>query len=163
MFPITLSIACATASEAAAVLARLGAPAVEVAGLPLNVEVGKLAAASAGAEPTAQAQAAAAPASKEKASSKPAKPSEDLKAAEPEAPAKKTPTYLESGIPEAIKSYMGTKGSEGYDVRRVAMVGLLKDFGVSKGPELNADQFEAFSAQLKALAEKAQAPEESLG
>lgn len=162
MIPITLTIACATASEAAAVLAKLGATASEAAPA-VKADAGKSAAATASAEPTAQASAAAAPASKEKASSKPAKPSEEAKTAAEPAPAKKAPTYLESGIPEAIQAYMGAKGSEGYDVRREAMVGLLKDFGVSKGPELNADQFDAFSAQLKALAEKAQAAEESLG
>ena len=64
-------------------------------------------------------------------------------AAEKATPKADAPTYEKSGLPEKIKTAVGKD--------KAGVVALLKEFGVSKGPELKPDQFAAFGEKIDAL------------
>lgn len=88
------------------------------------------------------------------ATSVPAAPIEPAPAPEPQAaaPAPAAPVkYEDSGIPSMVPAYLGKPGSDGYDTRRAALVGLLAKYGVSSAKALPPEQFEPFKAELEAL------------
>lgn len=130
---VELKLVFASVQEAANALAKLGAPTTAV---PAPAAPEKAATATAKAEKSPAAETA-----------KPAdtKPSADT--AKTDAPADKpkadAPTYEKSGLPEKIKAAVGKD--------KAGVVALLKEFGVSKGPELKPDQFAAFGEKIDAL------------
>ncbi len=74
-------------------------------------------------------------------------PAPQAAAPAPAAPVK----YEDSGIPSMVPAYLGKPGSEGYDVRRAALVALLAKYGVSSAKALQPEQFAPFKAELEAL------------
>lgn len=75
-------------------------------------------------------------------------PAEQPKAAPaPAAPVK----YEDSGIPSAVPTYLGKPGSDGYDARRTALVGLLGKYGVASAKLLPPEKYADFLADMKAL------------
>lgn len=134
---VELKLVFASVQEAANALARLGAP-TTAAPAPAATEK----AATTKAEPKKEtggtpASSSAAPA----ASPASAEPKAD--AAEKATPKADAPTYEKSGLPEKIKAAVGKD--------KAGVVALLKEFGVSKGPELKPDQFAAFGEKIDAL------------
>ena len=134
---VKIELVFASVQEAANALAKLGAP-TTAAPTPAAPEK----AATPKAEPKKEtggtpASSSAAPA----ASPSPAEPKAD--AAEKTAPKADAPTYEKSGLPEKIKTAVGKD--------KAGVVALLKEFGVSKGPELKPDQFVAFGEKIDAL------------
>ncbi len=132
---VELKLVFASVQEAANALARLGAP-TTAAPAPAATEKAATAKAAdkkeTGGTP---ASSSAAPA----ASPSPAEPKADA-AEKPKADA---PTYEKSGLPEKIKAAVGKD--------KAGVVALLKEFGVSKGPELKPEQFAAFGEKIDAL------------
>jgi len=134
---VKIELVFASVQEAANALAKLGAP-TTAAPAPAATEK----AATTKAEPKKEtggtpASSSAAPA----ASPSPAEPKAD--AAEKATPKADAPTYEKSGLPEKIKAAVGKD--------KAGVVALLKEFGVSKGPELKPDQFAAFGEKIDAL------------
>ena len=134
---VKIELVFASVQEAANALARLGAP-TTAAPAPAATEK----AATTKAEPKKEtggspASSSAAPA----ASPASAEPKAD--AAEKATPKADAPTYEKSGLPEKIKTAVGKD--------KAGVVALLKEFGVSKGPELKPDQFAAFGEKIDAL------------
>lgn len=134
---VELKLVFASVQEAANALAKLGAP-TTAAPTPAAPEK----AATTKAEPKketagTQASSSAAPA----ASPASAEPKAD--AAEKATPKADAPTYEKSGLPEKIKAAVGKD--------KAGVVALLKEFGVSKGPELKPEQFAAFGEKIDAL------------
>lgn len=131
---VKIELVFASVQEAANALARLGAP-TTAAPAPAATEK---AATTVKAEPKKEPVA-------ETAKSADTKPSADT--AKTDAPAEKpkadAPTYEKSGLPEKIKAAVGKD--------KAGVVALLKEFGVSKGPELKPDQFAAFGEKIDAL------------
>ena len=133
---VELKLVFASVQEAANALAKLGAPttaaptpaAPEKAATPKAETKNKE---SAGAQASSSAEPAASPA-----------PAES-KAAAAEKPKADAPTYEKSGLPEKIKAAVGKD--------KAGVVALLKEFGVSKGPELKPEQFAAFGEKIDAL------------
>lgn len=134
---VELKLVFASVQEAANALARLGAP-TTAAPAPAATEK----AATTKAEPKKEtggtpASSSAAPA----ASPASAEPKAD--AAEKATPKADAPTYEKSGLPEKIKTAVGKD--------KAGVVALLKEFGVTKGPELKPEQFAAFGEKIDAL------------
>lgn len=134
---VKIELVFASVQEAANALAKLGAP-TTAAPAPAATEK----AATTKAEPKKEtggtpASSSAAPA----ASPASAEPKAD--AAEKATPKADAPTYEKSGLPEKIKAAVGKD--------KAGVVALLKEFGVSKGPELKPDQFAAFGEKIDAL------------
>lgn len=134
---VKIEFVFASVQEAANALARLGAP-TTAAPTPAATEK----AATPKADPKKEtggspASSSAAPA----ASPASAEPKAD--AAEKATPKADAPTYEKSGLPEKIKAAVGKD--------KAGVVALLKEFGVSKGPELKPDQFVAFGEKIDAL------------
>lgn len=134
---VELKLVFASVQEAANALARLGAP-TTAAPAPAATEK----AATTKAEPKKEtggtpASSSAAPA----ASPASAEPKAD--AAEKATPKADAPTYEKSGLPEKIKAAVGKD--------KAGVVALLKEFGVTKGPELKPEQFAAFGEKIDAL------------
>ena len=134
---VELKLVFASVQEAANALAKLGAP-TTAAPTPAAPEK----AATPKADPKKEtggspASSSAAPA----ASPASAEPKAD--AAEKATPKADAPTYEKSGLPEKIKTAVGKD--------KAGVVALLKEFGVSKGPELKPDQFAAFGEKIDAL------------
>ena len=134
---VELKLVFASVQEAANALARLGAP-TTAAPAPAATET----AATTKAEPKKEtggtpASSSAAPA----ASPASAEPKAD--AAEKATPKADAPTYEKSGLPEKIKAAVGKD--------KAGVVALLKEFGVTKGPELKPEQFAAFGEKIDAL------------
>jgi hypothetical protein len=134
---VKIEFVFASVQEAANALAKLGAPttaaptpaAPEKAATP-KAETKKE---TGGTPASSSAAPAASPAS--------AEPKAD--AAEKATPKADAPTYEKSGLPEKIKAAVGKD--------KAGVVALLKEFGVSKGPELKPDQFVAFGEKIDAL------------
>lgn len=130
---VELKLVFASVQEAANALAKLGAPTTAV---PAPAAPEK--AATAKAEPKKEPAAETA---------KPADTKPSAEAAKTDAPAEKpkaeVPTYEKSGLPEKIKTAVGKD--------KAGVVALLKEFGVSKGPELKPEQFAAFGEKIDAL------------
>lgn len=134
---VKIEFVFASVQEAANALAKLGAP-TTAAPTPAAPEK----AAATKAEPKketagTQASSSAAPA----ASPASAEPKADV--AEKPAPKADAPTYEKSGLPEKIKAAVGKD--------KAGVVALLKEFGVTKGPELKPEQFAAFGEKIDAL------------
>ncbi len=135
---VKIEFVFASVQEAANALARLGAPttaaptpaATEKAATTAKAETKKE---TGGTPASSSAAPAASPAS--------AEPKAD--AAEKATPKADAPTYEKSGLPEKIKTAVGKD--------KAGVVALLKEFGVSKGPELKPDQFAAFGEKIDAL------------
>ena len=135
---VKIELVFASVQEAANALARLGAPttaaptpaATEKAATTAKAETKKE---TGGTPASSSAAPAASPAS--------AEPKAD--AAEKATPKADAPTYEKSGLPEKIKTAVGKD--------KAGVVALLKEFGVSKGPELKPDQFAAFGEKIDAL------------
>ena len=132
---VELKLVFASVQEAANALARLGAP-TTAAPTPAAPEKAATTKAepkkeSAGTQASSSAAAAASPA-----------PAES-KAAAAEPAKADVPTYEKSGLPEKIKAAVGKD--------KAGVVALLKEFGVSKGPELKPEQFAAFGEKIDAL------------
>lgn len=121
------------------------APAAETAkpGKPAKTE------AAAATKPSANEQ------KKDEKAAAPATPASDAKPAAAEVKAVK---YEDTGIAEKIAAALGDKAAEGYAERRTAVVALLTEFGVKKGPELKPEQYESFTARINALLQ----PEDAL-
>lgn len=134
---VKIELVFASVQEAANALAKLGAPttaaptpaAPEKAATP-KAETKKE---TGGTPASSSAAPAASPAS--------AEPKAD--AAEKATPKADAPTYEKSGLPEKIKTAVGKD--------KAGVVALLKEFGVSKGPELKPEQFAAFGEKIDAL------------
>ena len=92
---------------------------------------------------------------KDEKAAAPVTPATDAKPAAAEA---KTVKYEDTGIAEKIAAALGDKAAEGYAERRTAVVALLTEFGVKKGPELKPEQYESFTARINALLQ----PEDAL-
>ena len=134
---VKIELVFASVQEAANALAKLGAP-TTAAPTPAAPEK----AATPKADPKKEtggtpASSSAAPA----ASPSPAEPKAD--AAEKATPKADAPTYEKSGLPEKIKAAVGKD--------KAGVVALLKEFGVTKGPELKPEQFAAFGEKIDAL------------
>lgn len=134
---VELKLVFASVQEAANALAKLGAP-TTAAPTPAAPEKAATVKAepkkeTAGTPASSSAAAAASPA--------PAEPKAD--AAEKPAPKADAPTYEKSGLPEKIKAAVGKD--------KAGVVALLKEFGVTKGPELKPEQFAAFGEKIDAL------------
>lgn len=134
---VELKLVFASVQEAANALAKLGAP-TTAAPTPAAPEKAATAKAetkkeTGGTPASSSAAPAASPAS--------AEPKAD--AAEKATPKADAPTYEKSGLPEKIKAAVGKD--------KAGVVALLKEFGVSKGPELKPDQFVAFGEKIDAL------------
>lgn len=135
---VKIELVFASVQEAANALAKLGAPttaaptpaATEKAATTAKAETKKE---TGGTPASSSAAPAASPAS--------AEPKAD--AAEKATPKADAPTYEKSGLPEKIKTAVGKD--------KAGVVALLKEFGVSKGPELKPDQFVAFGEKIDAL------------
>lgn len=133
---VKIELVFASVQEAANALAKLGAPTTAA---PTPAAPEKAATAKA-AEPKKEtggtpASSSAAPA----ASPSPAEPKADAV----EKPKADAPTYEKSGLPEKIKAAVGKD--------KAGVVALLKEFGVTKGPELKPEQFAAFGEKIDAL------------
>ncbi len=134
---VKIEFVFASVQEAANALAKLGAPttaaptpaAPEKAATP-KAETKKE---TGGTPASSSAAPAASPAS--------AEPKAD--AAEKATPKADAPTYEKSGLPEKIKAAVGKD--------KAGVVALLKEFGVTKGPELKPEQFAAFGEKIDAL------------
>ena len=134
---VKIELVFASVQEAANALAKLGAP-TTAAPTPAAPEKAATAKAETKKETGGTpASSSAAPA----ASPAPAEPKAD--AAEKATPKADAPTYEKSGLPEKIKAAVGKD--------KAGVVALLKEFGVSKGPELKPDQFAAFGEKIDAL------------
>lgn len=134
---VKIELVFASVQEAANALAKLGAP-TTAAPTPAAPEKAATAKAetkkeTGGTPASSSAAPAASPAS--------AEPKAD--AAEKATPKADAPTYEKSGLPEKIKAAVGKD--------KAGVVALLKEFGVSKGPELKPDQFVAFGEKIDAL------------
>ena len=134
---VKIELVFASVQEAANALAKLGAP-TTAAPAPAATEK----AATPKADPKKEtggtpASSSAAPA----ASPASAEPKAD--AAEKATPKADAPTYEKSGLPEKIKAAVGKD--------KAGVVALLKEFGVTKGPELKPEQFAAFGEKIDAL------------
>ncbi len=134
---VKIELVFASVQEAANALAKLGAP-TTAAPTPAAPEKAATAKAetkkeTGGTPASSSAAPAASPAS--------AEPKAD--AAEKATPKADAPTYEKSGLPEKIKAAVGKD--------KAGVVALLKEFGVSKGPELKPDQFAAFGEKIDAL------------
>lgn len=134
---VKIELVFASVQEAANALAKLGAP-TTAAPTPAATEKAATAKAetkkeTGGTPASSSAAPAASPAS--------AEPKAD--AAEKATPKADAPTYEKSGLPEKIKAAVGKD--------KAGVVALLKEFGVSKGPELKPDQFVAFGEKIDAL------------
>lgn len=134
---VKIELVFASVQEAANALAKLGAP-TTAAPTPAAPEK----AATPKADPKKEtggspASSSAAPA----ASPASAEPKADV--AEKPAPKADAPTYEKSGLPEKIKAAVGKD--------KAGVVALLKEFGVTKGPELKPEQFAAFGEKIDAL------------
>lgn len=134
---VKIEFVFASVQEAANALAKLGAP-TTAAPTPAATEK----AATPKADPKKEtggspASSSAAPA----ASPASAEPKAD--AAEKATPKADAPTYEKSGLPEKIKAAVGKD--------KAGVVALLKEFGVTKGPELKPEQFAAFGEKIDAL------------
>ena len=134
---VKIELVFASVQEAANALAKLGAP-TTAAPSPAATEK----AATPKADPKKEtggspASSSAAPA----ASPASAEPKADV--AEKPAPKADAPTYEKSGLPEKIKAAVGKD--------KAGVVALLKEFGVTKGPELKPEQFAAFGEKIDAL------------
>lgn len=134
---VELKLVFASVQEAANALAKLGAP-TTAAPTPAAPEKAATAKAetkkeTGGTPASSSAAPAASPAS--------AEPKAD--AAEKATPKADAPTYEKSGLPEKIKAAVGKD--------KAGVVALLKEFGVSKGPELKPEQFAAFGEKIDAL------------
>ena len=135
---VKIEFVFASVQEAANALARLGAPttaaptpaATEKAATTAKAETKKE---TGGTPASSSAAPAASPAS--------AEPKAD--AAEKATPKADAPTYEKSGLPEKIKTAVGKD--------KAGVVALLKEFGVTKGPELKPEQFAAFGEKIDAL------------
>lgn len=133
---VKIEFVFASVQEAANALARLGAPttaaptpaATEKAATTAKAETKKE---TGGTPASSSAAPAASPASAEPKADAVEKPKADA------------PTYEKSGLPEKIKAAVGKD--------KAGVVALLKEFGVSKGPELKPDQFAAFGEKIDAL------------
>ncbi len=132
---VELKLVFASVQEAANALAKLGAP-TTAAPTPAAPEK----AATAKAEP--KKESAGTPASSSVAPAASPAPAES-KADAAEKPKADVPTYEKSGLPEKIKTAVGKD--------KAGVVALLKEFGVSKGPELKPEQFAAFGEKIDAL------------
>ncbi len=132
---VELKLVFASVQEAANALAKLGAP-TTAAPTPAAPEK----AASPKAEP--KKEPAGTPASSSAAAAASPAPAES-KADAAEKPKADVPTYEKSGLPEKIKTAVGKD--------KAGVVALLKEFGVSKGPELKPEQFAAFGEKIDAL------------
>lgn len=134
---VELKLVFASVQEAADALAKLGAP-TTAAPTPAAPEK----AATPKAEP--EKESAGAPASSSAAAAASPAPAESkADATEKPAPKADAPTYEKSGLPEKIKNAVGKD--------KAGVVALLKEFGVSKGPELKPEQFAAFGEKIDAL------------
>lgn len=134
---VKIELVFASVQEAANALAKLGAP-TTAAPTPAAPEKAATAKAetkkeTGGTPASSSAAPAASPAS--------AEPKAD--AAEKATPKADAPTYEKSGLPEKIKAAVGKD--------KAGVVALLKEFGVTKGPELKPDQFVAFGEKIDAL------------
>ena len=134
---VKIEFVFASVQEAANALARLGAP-TTAAPTPAATEKAATAKAetkkeTGGTPASSSAAPAASPAS--------AEPKADV--AEKPAPKADAPTYEKSGLPEKIKAAVGKD--------KAGVVALLKEFGVTKGPELKPEQFAAFGEKIDAL------------
>lgn len=134
---VKIELVFASVQEAANALAKLGAP-TTAAPTPAAPEKAATAKAetkkeTGGTPASSSAAPAASPAS--------AEPKAD--AAEKATPKADAPTYEKSGLPEKIKAAVGKD--------KAGVVALLKEFGVSKGPELKPEQFAAFGEKIDAL------------
>ena len=134
---VELKLVFASVQEAANALAKLGAP-TTAAPTPAATEKAATAKAetkkeTGGTPASSSAEPAASPAS--------AEPKAD--AAEKATPKADAPTYEKSGLPEKIKAAVGKD--------KAGVVALLKEFGVTKGPELKPEQFAAFGEKIDAL------------
>lgn len=134
---VELKLVFASVQEAANALAKLGAP-TTAAPTPAAPEKAATAKAetkkeTGGTPASSSAAPAASPAS--------AEPKAD--AAEKATPKADAPTYEKSGLPEKIKAAVGKD--------KAGVVALLKEFGVTKGPELKPEQFAAFGEKIDAL------------
>lgn len=89
-------------------------------------------------EVTARAEPAATPAVSQPTA-------EVVQTAAPASPATEPVTYEKSGL--------AVKISQAAQKDKAAVVALLAEFGVKKGPELKPDQFDAFGAKIDALLE----------
>ena len=132
---VELKLVFASVQEAANALAKLGAP-TTAAPTPAAPEKAATAKAepkkeSAGTQASSSAAAAASPAPAESKADAAEKPKADV------------PTYEKSGLPEKIKTAVGKD--------KAGVVALLKEFGVTKGPELKPEQFAAFGEKIDAL------------
>ena len=92
-------------------------------------------------------------ATKEQKAEKPAaapaaEPTASAPSAAPAPTAAPAVPYVKSGLPEKIAAAVGGG-------KRAEIVALLAKFGAKKGGELKPDQFQAFGAELDALAEPA--------
>lgn len=133
---VKIELVFASVQEAANALAKLGAPttaapapaAAEKAATTAKAETKKE---TGGTPASSSAAAAASPAPAESKADAAEKPKADV------------PTYEKSGLPEKIKTAVGKD--------KAGVVALLKEFGVSKGPELKPDQFAAFGEKIDAL------------
>jgi hypothetical protein len=141
----------AVASRAATAPAPAPAPAPEAPKAKKSVGTGK---------PAATMPLVAAPWEATTASSTPSPtPAPAPQAAPAAASQEPAKTYLQTGIPEAIAQYLGAKDSPGYADRRAAMVALLGQFKVAKGPELQPEQFVDFQLALAALTSQPNDPQ----
>jgi hypothetical protein len=134
---VKIELVFASVQEAANALAKLGAP-TTAAPTPAAPEKAATAKAetkkeTGGTPASSSAAPAASPAS--------AEPKAD--AAEKATPKADAPTYEKSGLPEKIKAAVGKD--------KAGVVALLKEFGVTKGPELKPEQFAAFGEKIDAL------------
>lgn len=134
---VKIEFVFASVQEAANALAKLGAP-TTAAPTPAAPEKAATAKAetkkeTGGTPASSSAAPAASPAS--------AEPKAD--AAEKATPKADAPTYEKSGLPEKIKAAVGKD--------KAGVVALLKEFGVTKGPELKPEQFAAFGEKIDAL------------
>lgn len=134
---VKIELVFASVQEAANALAKLGAP-TTAAPTPAAPEKAATAKAetkkeTGGTPASSSAAPAASPAS--------AEPKAD--AAEKAAPKADAPAYEKSGLPEKIKAAVGKD--------KAGVVALLKEFGVTKGPELKPEQFAAFGEKIDAL------------
>ena len=132
---VKIELVFASVQEAANALAKLGAP-TTAAPTPAAPEK----AATPKADPKKETGGSPASSSAAPAAS-PA--SAEPKADAVEKPKADAPTYEKSGLPEKIKTAVGKD--------KAGVVALLKEFGVSKGPELKPEQFAAFGEKIDAL------------
>ena len=134
---VKIELVFASVQEAANALAKLGAP-TTAAPTPAAPEK----AATPKVDPKKETGGSPASSSAAPAAS-PASAEPKAEAAEKPAAKADAPTYEKSGLPEKIKTAVGKD--------KAGVVALLKEFGVSKGPELKPEQFAAFGEKIDAL------------